>query len=633
MDRLSHMPDGPFPQVMDGPADDPDQVVADPARAPGPPRTLPAVLEWRAGLAPDRRALTFLQDGETETGHLTQGALAGAAGRIAGALAARGVGPAMGPGLEGAARVLLLYPAGLDFVQAFMGTLRAGAVAVPAPHAQGGRSQAARLAAIAADAAPALVLTTTGLCAETEAALGPAIPVTTIEALLAGAQEMPPPLPAPDALALIQYTSGSTGNPRGVMITHAAIMANQRMITERFGHSPATVCVGWLPMFHDMGLIGNLLQPLYAGYLSVLMPPVAFLEDPLHWLAAITRYGAGGGVTGSGITGGAPNFAYDLCVDRIAPADRADLDLRGWTIAYSGSEPVRAATLDRFAAAFAPYGFRRRAFYPCYGMAEATLLIAGGEVADLAPRVTVTEPGQAPRSVVGCGAPGADHAVLVVDPETHSPLPAGQTGEIWFAGPSVGSGYWQRPAETAAMFGASPADRDDPRWLRTGDLGFVQGAEVFVTGRIKDVLIVKGRNHYPQDLEATAQASHPGLRPDCGAAFLVEGPDGAGRDRQALVIVHEVTAAVLRAPPVAEIAGAMRAAISRDHGLHLAVVALIRPGSLPKTTSGKLQRARTRAAFLAGTLPLLAEDRHGPAFWKTDTDTAQFTLSHGSDAR
>ena len=565
----------------------------------------------------DDRAITFLGNGEAETGVLTYGQLSGRAAGLAAALCRCGAARE---------RVLLLYPSGLDFVIAFLGTLAAGATAVPAPHAQGSRASAARLQAIVADARPVMVLTTAALLETTQAVLQDtgtgadmgAMRVTTIEALIAeagGAADLAPDLdqPEPGALALLQYTSGSTGTPRGVMISHAAMMRNLAMITELFHHTQATVSVSWLPMFHDMGLIGSLLNPLYAGFHAVIMPPVAFLEEPVRWLRAITRY--------RGTTAGAPNFAFDFCVDRVRVEDRADLDLRSWDIAYSGSEPVRARTLERFATAFAPYGLRRSALYPCYGMAEATLLIAGSDKATPPSLRIVTEEGAAPRSVVGCGRTGADHEILIVDPESRTPLPEGEVGEIWFAGPSVGTGYWNRPAETAASFGASPAGRDDPRWLRTGDLGFLAEDALFVTGRIKDVMIVKGRNHYPQDIEGTCYACHADLRRDGSAAFLIEhspgeGDPAGGRDRQAVVVVAEVAPRIMRDPPMAEIAGAIRSAVSRDHGLHVAVVALLKPGSLPKTTSGKVQRSRCKAQYLAGALQVLAEDRHGPAFWR-----------------
>lgn len=573
-------------------------------------RTLVDLVALRGRIQHDDRAISFLGNGETETGVLTFGQLADQTSMLATALSRSG---ATG------GRVLLLYPSGLDFVAAFFGTLAAGATAVPAPHAQVSRASTARLQAIVSDAQPVVVLTTAPLLHATQEALhgspgADGMLITTIERIVsqnAGAAELPEPDPA--ALALLQYTSGSTGAPRGVMISHAAMMQNLKLINALFHHNTATISVSWLPMFHDMGLIGSLLNPIHAGFHAVIMPPVAFLEDPVRWLRAITRY--------RGTTAGGPNFAFDFCVDRIPVEDRADLDLRSWDIAYSGSEPVRARTLDRFATAFMPYGLRRTAFYPCYGMAEATLLISGSD--KTAPHAChiVDADGQAPRKVIGCGGTGPDHQILIVDPTDHTPMPTGEVGEIWFAGPSLGMGYWNRPEETAASFEASPADRDDPRWLRTGDLGFLANDALFVTGRIKDVIITKGRNHYPQDIEATVYASHVDLRRDSGAAFLIEeadtGADNDNRDRQAVILVAEVEARVLRDPPVAALAGAIRSAVSQEHGLHIAVVALLKPGTLPKTTSGKVQRSKCKALYLAGDLQILAEDRHGKAFWRS----------------
>jgi acyl-CoA synthetase (AMP-forming)/AMP-acid ligase II len=585
-------------------------------------QTIVEVLLFQGHFRPDDIAFRFLKNGDAETHHLTFGELASQARLVGTALWRQG-------GAE--QRVLLLFPQSLDFIVAFFGTLVAGAVAVPAPHAQGSRASTARLQAVARDARPVMALTTPELQEQTTEALsgltdpaGRNLVVTTIEALLAGTrltdrdEDHAIPLPEASSLGLVQYTSGSTGDPRGVMISHANMIHNQELIRTQFEHQPGGVFVGWLPMFHDMGLIGNLLQPVYTGSSSVLLPPAAFLEDPVRWLRAITRY--------CGTTAGAPNFAYDFCVDRISMADRSDLDLRCWDIAFNGSEPVRSRTLDRFSSAFAPYGFRRSAFFPCYGMAEATLLIAGPRKSTPPVVHLMENPDGAPRQAVGCGATAEGHEILVVDPATSRPLPAGEVGEIWFAGPSVAEGYWQRPDETAETFGASPAGRDDPRWLRTGDLGFLAPAgregdapgkaELFVTGRIKDVIILRGRNHYPQDIEATAQASHPGLRPDCGAVFLIEeAATQTMRDRQAVILVQEVDHSILRAPPVADIAGAVRAAVSKEHGLHIAAVALLRPGSLPKTTSGKVQRRQSKARYIAGDLFILGEDRHGPAFW------------------
>ncbi len=561
--------------------------------------TLVQLAGLRAARHPDRTLFTFLGDGENETDRLSFCDLDRRARAAGAALRARGAA---------GERVLLAYPQGLDFVVAFFAVLHAGAVAVPAPAPNGGRMARERIGGIVGDAAPLIALTTDALAEDTRALLNGAVPVAVLADLEREGEGGQAPGPVdPAALALLQYTSGSTGTPKGVMVSHASIMHNQALIGRRFEHDADTVFVGWLPMFHDMGLIGNMLQPVHAGCHCVLMSPIAFLEEPARWLRAITRYG--------GTTAGAPNFAYDLCVDRIRDDQRVGLDLRCWDVAYNGSEPVRARTLARFSQSFAPQGFRREAFYPCYGMAEATLLIAGPTKAHPpAMQPDKTEVASAPRPLVGCGRTGPGHDIRIVDPDTHREVAPGTVGEIWFAGGSVAQGYWNRPEETRASFDARLNGRADGQadgqgygYLRTGDLGFLQGNELFVTGRIKDVMIVRGKNHYPQDIEATVAGSFAAFRPDCGAAFLVERDDG---DR--LVVVQEIAFNALRKHSLKQIAGAIRAAVSRAHGLHVAAVVLVKTGAIPKTSSGKIRRRESRQRYLTRGFTEIGEDRHGP---------------------
>jgi acyl-CoA synthetase (AMP-forming)/AMP-acid ligase II len=539
---------------------------------------------------PGAAALTFLGSDGVTAATMDNAALAARVAALGGALAARRLG---------GRRVLLLHPQGPEFAQDFLGVLAAGAVAVPAPHSLGRKAGAERIRAIAADADPAIVLTTDSRRDMAEAALAGGVPVWTADELIAETAPAPLPVRRGTDVALLQYTSGSTGTPKGTMISLAAMTANAEQIRRLFRHGPGSVMVSWLPMFHDMGLVGGLLQPLHVGFHGVLMTPDSFLEDPRRWLDAIGRFG--------GTTAGAPNFAYDYCVDRIPPEAREGIDLGRWAVAFNGSEPVRAATMDRFATAFAGQGFRAEAFFPCYGMAETTLLATCGTPGRPARRIAPM--GGAP--IVSCGRPGPGHEIAVVDPTTGQPCADGQEGEIWLRGPSLALGYWGKPGDPA--FGARLDGRGEG-WMRTGDLGLIDTGEIFVTGRIKDVIIVRGRNHHPQDLESSAAAAHPALRRDGGAAVLVE---GAGRDR--IVLIHEVTSAALRAPPVKDIAAAVRAALATEHGLHLAIVALIAPGRLPRTTSGKVRRAAARDAYLDGTLVLLAEDRHGPALRRPAT--------------
>jgi len=561
------------------------------------------LLEHRALQLGDGEAYTFLKSGELgDATALSYEELA---------LRARAVGAFLQrSGLAGE-RVLLLYPPGLDFIVAFFGCLYAGAVAVPAYPPRSKRSLP-RLLAIFRDARPA-------------AALAPARALPRLEALAAQVPELRTlrHLAAEEALersaetwqrreldgedlAFLQYTSGSTSSPRGVEVSHGNLLHNQEMIRRAFGQSEASVIVGWLPLYHDMGLIGNVLQPLYLGARCVLMSPGAFLQRPRRWLEAIDHYRA--------TTSGGPNFAYELCLRRIPEKDREGLDLGSWSVAFNGAEPVRASTLEAFARAYAPHGFKPEAFYPCYGLAEATLLVTG-PAADRPPRVASfdagaleadrvaaaeTGSGQA-RELAACGRPWLGQEVAIVDPSTAGRAGDGEVGEIWVRGPSVAGGYWRRPEASERTFGARLAS-ESGAFLRTGDLGFFDGGELFVTGRLKDLVILRGRNHYPQDLELTAERAHPSLRPGCGAAFSIE-----AEDEERLVVVWELErGASSAAEEVEAIAGAVRQALAETHEVQLHELVLLRAGTVPKTSSGKIQRHACRAGHLAGELEVVA---------------------------
>jgi thioester reductase-like protein len=558
------------------------------------------LLKTRAKDHPDRRAYTFLVDSESNEHVIRYVDLhiqACAVARTLTDLTTRGK------------TALLLYADGPEFIPGFLGCLYAGTIAAPTfpPHAARLRRTLPRLVAIARDAEASVILTTKAILGLREAIVQHApelgsLPWIATDAV-EDASDFEPVEPASGDLAYLQYTSGSTGSPKGVRVTHGNLMHNEAMIQEAFGTRPGLSGVGWLPLFHDMGLIGNLLHTLYIGSSIVLMSPLAFLQRPIRWLEAISRYRATA-------TGG-PNFAYDLCVQRTTEAQRASLDLSSLETAFCGAEPIQHGVLERFAEAFEPAGFRRDAFLPCYGLAEATLLVSGGSgspsqlATDLDAaalqrgRVAVpAEEGAGVRRLVSCGRVPSGHRVEIVDPETSKRCARDRVGEVWVASPSVADGYWKRPEESEATFQARLRGEETP-FLRTGDLGFLRDGELYIAGRLKDLIIVRGRNHHPQDIEQSVQAAHRDLRPGCGVAFSV-----SREDTEELVIVQEVRKNELEDPD--SVFAAMRAAVARDHELATHAIALVAPRSVPKTSSGKLQRRACRQAFLDDDLELVA---------------------------
>jgi amino acid adenylation domain-containing protein len=566
--------------------------------------TLVDFLRDRACGKADATAYTFLTDGERAEATLTYAQFDARARAVAAVLS--GLAPA-------GSRALILYPPGLDYLVAFFGCLYAAMVAVPAYPPRQARG-AGRLRAIFGDARPAVALASPAIRAElSERADGepalPGIAWCAVEEVSEAEAERwtPPPLHA-GSLAFLQYTSGSTGSPKGVMLTHANLIDNQEMIRAGFAHDEQTIFVGWLPLYHDMGLIGNVFQPLFLGIPCVLFSPLHFLERPVRWLQAITRY--------RGTTSGGPNFAYELCVRKVTPEDRASLDLSTWTVAFNGAEPVRADTLARFTRAFASCGFGATSFYPCYGLAEASLIVSGGardaapvvrgfDKAALERRRVRPEDGGGARQLVGCGRSLCKGQIAIVDPALRQPCQEDEIGEIWVAGPSVASGYYHNEDETDRVFSATLPGQEDTPFLRTGDLGFFHDGELFVAGRMKDLVIIRGRNHYPQDIERTAESSHPMLAPGGGAAFSME---AGGEER--LVVLHEVHRHC-RGEDLARAIEAIRRAVAEEHEVQVHCVGLLKPGSLLKTSSGKVQRAACRSAFLDGSLPTVARDALG----------------------
>ncbi|GFE70236.1 hypothetical protein CFPU101_28460 [Chroococcus sp. FPU101] len=567
------------------------------------------LLRYRASETPQKVAFTFLSDGETVSSSLTYLQLDQQAKAIATKLQQLN---AQGE------RALLLYQPGLEFIAAYFGCLYAGVIAVPAYPPRANRSFE-RLQAIVSDAVAQLALTTTSLVDTIEGKLTQSVShenlqcVTTDEINLDLASSWQETELNDDQLAFLQYTSGSTGTPKGVMVNHENLIHNSRMINQCFQDTSESIAVSWLPPYHDMGLIGGILQPVYVGATQILMSPVAFLQRPLRWLETISQYRV--------TTTGGPNFAYDLCINQIPIEQREALDLSSWTLAFSGAEPVRTQTLINFVEAFGPYGFRLESFYPCYGMAETTLLTSGGkkEVSPILKtfdskgieknQVIIQETDK-PDSItlVGCGKL-VEGKIRIVNPETLTLCSPDEIGEIWVSNDSVAQGYWNRPTQTKDTFQAYIVDTQEGPFLRTGDLGFIQKDEIFVTGRLKDLIIIRGRNHYPQDIESTVEQSHPALREGCGAAFSV---DVAGEER--LVITYEVKRSYLRKLDVAEVTKAIVKAVLQTHELQAYAIVLLKTGSIPKTSSGKIQRHACKAEFLQGSLSNVGE-------WKGDKAT------------
>ncbi|MCY1078492.1 non-ribosomal peptide synthase/polyketide synthase [Archangium lansingense] len=561
---------------------------------PSSATTLLELLETRSSAHREQPLYTFLEDGDEQV--LSYEELD---------LRARRIGATLQSVARAGERAVLLYPPGLEYVAGFFGCIYAGLVAVPAYPPEPSRLERTlpRLRAIIRDARASVVLTTAFIREMGESLFEQAPELAALrwvatdaidEGVEAGWQR---PEPAWDSLAFLQYTSGSTGDPKGVRLSHGNLLHNLSLISHAFEVRADSVGVIWLPPYHDMGLIGGILQPLYAGFHTALMSPLAFLRRPRLWLEALSRFG--------GTISGGPCFAFDLCVRKVPPPEREGLDLSRWELAFCGAEPIRPEVMTRFAEAFAPAGFRPGSFYPCYGLAEGTLIASGGkkgegvlvrtwEAAALERNAAVEAvDGPGARPLVGCGRVMPEQSLVIVDPETRRPCLEGRVGEIWISGPSVAQGYWERAEESEAAFQARLADGGPEQFLRSGDLGVLHGGELFVVGRRKDLIILRGRNLHPQDLELTIERSHPALRPGCGAAFSIE---VEGEER--LAVVHEVDPRKPWTPD--EVVGTIRRALSESHEVQLHALVLLEPGALPKTSSGKIQRRACRTELLAG---------------------------------
>jgi acyl-CoA synthetase (AMP-forming)/AMP-acid ligase II len=547
--------------------------------------SLPEKIQRWADAQPHALAFRHLANGEQQTSSLTYQQLYASAQRIAGAMIRRGV--------QRNDRVLLLLPQDLRFVIAVIGCFFSRVAAVPIKLPSPGRPPA-QLRSILKSAAPRIILTTREVFERLQAHVTGEIQdlvwemYETLEPEEA-ARRLPPV--EREDLALVQYSSGSTGEPKGVAITHYNLIHNQECIRQAFGHSSDMVIGGWLPLHHDMGLIGLVLQPLYCGGRAVLMSPLAFLQKPLRWLRMISRYGV--------TTSGGPNFAFDSCVQHARARDLVGVDLSRWHIAFNGAEPIRSDTINRFCETFSAQGFQRRSMYPCYGLAESTLFVSGGSPG--AGPITVKPHKEARQSgtdavnnsAVSCGRGWNGTIIRIVDSETRQICPPGAVGEIWVSSPSVGAGYFRDPARTAEIFEAHIEGAPDTPYLRTGDLGFVLDGELIVAGRMKDVMIIRGRNHYPQDLERTMSDTAPIFHKHGGVAFSID-----HNGEEDLILIQELVRGTY-ATNAAELIGLIRQNVIVEHGVRAKTVMLVRAWALPRTSSGKLRRSTCRELFLA----------------------------------
>ena len=575
--------------------------------------TLVDLLHHRASLRPDRVVYNFLVDGETEAVSLTYGQLEQKAQAIAAYLQSF---------TSPQDRVLLLFPAGLYYITAFFGCLYAGVTAIPAYPPRPNRSLN-RIYNILKNAQTNIALTSSDTLHSLERQLDSTPELQGLHWIAtdriddSASCDWREPNIDQDDIAFLQYTSGSTAEPKGVKIAYKNLFHNLEAIHRCFGHSTQSKGVIWLPPYHDMGLIGGVLQPLYGDFPVTLMSPLMFLQNPIRWLKAISRYGA--------TTSGGPNFAYDLCVRKYKPEQLRGLDLSTWQVAFNGAEPIDHQTLTRFAETFAPYGFDYSAFYPCYGMAEATLIISGGSTNTAVVTKTVKakaleknkiQPAEVdepyPRTLVSCGRSLVDQKLAIANTETLASCQPGEVGEIWVAGSSIAEGYWRQPEITKATFDAYLSDTNEGPFLRTGDLGFIDRGELFFTGRLKDTIVIKGRNHYPHDIEKTVEETTSFIRPSCVASFSIE-----VNGEEKLIVLAEVErrywssnrysngngkSAAKDLISVKDLTQLIRREVAKNHDLQVYTTLLLKPGTLPKTSSGKIQRHACRTEFLANTL-------------------------------
>lgn len=558
------------------------------------------ILNWRAEVNSDKKVYIYLKGGEIEAQSITFYELDRQA-RAIGAYLRRW-------GMAGE-RALLLYQSGIEYMAAFFGCLYAGTIAVPLYPPKMNRKME-RIKTIIKDSGAVAILSTEQLMQKCKKMLMDEMDndeihwIDTDNISLDMAEKWSFPEINEDTIAFLQYTSGSTSNPKGVMVSHKNLIHNEKVISISISSNEKDVIVNWLPLYHDMGLIGNVLKAVYIGATSIIMSPNDFLQKPIRWLKTITRYKAS-------ISGG-PNFAYNLCISNISDEEKEELDLSSWTIAFNGAEPISSETLLRFYEKFKDCGLSKTAIYPCYGLAEATLFVSGGNRGQQYSEITVdgeklkenivcevdvTSP--VAKTLVGCGQPRGGQKVIIVCPETRKECPDGTVGEIWIKGDSVGKGYWNMSEKSNEIFGSYTSDTNDGPFLRTGDLGFIKNSVLYITGRHKDLIIIRGQNHYPQDIEETATKSHPLLISGAAAAFSVE---YEGEEKLIIVaeLKHDFKSVYKKRGDelVEEILDSIRTNVSEEHQVQVNSIALIKTGSILKTSSGKIQRQACKNAYL-----------------------------------
>ncbi|WP_222718611.1 fatty acyl-AMP ligase [Algoriphagus sp. AK58] len=564
------------------------------------PKSLVDILCWRAKYQADTIAYRFLIDGEFEEESISYQELDR---RV------RSFASCLQEDVSEGERALILLPAGIDFIVAYFACLYAKIIAVPvfSPHSARLEASLENIFRIAENSKPASFILSRDLLEAIQSRnslkqrfLGIKLLAISEEVIRGNPENWRKPTIEGEDIAFLQYTSGSTNAPKGVMVTHQNLLHNLAFIQEAFGQTGKSRTVIWLPPYHDMGLIGGILQPLYTGNEVTLLPHLMFLQRPFRWLEAITRFKA--------TTSGGPNFAYELCLKKIRPEQREILDLSSWEVAFNGAEPINPKTLDEFSDFFAPCGFRKEAFLPCYGLAEATLLVSGS-VKSALPKVRnfelsglekgkvllAKEATEGTKRLVSCGPNRDGQEVKIVDFETLLPCESDRIGEIWVSGPSVAKGYWHMPSETAATFEAKIAGAEDRQYLRTGDLGFLLDEDLFVAGRIKNLIIVDGKNHYAHDIEKTVEHSHPSIWSSGCAVFSIE-VDGKER----VVVVAEVQPKLIESQ--ATVIRAIRNAISESHQLPVHEIKLTLPGTIPRTTSGKIKHFLCKKNYLLGVI-------------------------------